>query len=133
MIFLSTTRNEEITAALLRLGLPYRAAFAFSTALRLVPTFVGAGSTIAEAQRSRGLDLDKGNILERIRKYVPLMVPVLLTALRSTDQFAMALESKGFGARPQRTFLLQLRMRAIDWAFVFVTMAAVLVGSLIEG
>lgn len=59
MIFLSTTRNEEITAALLRFGLPFPAAFAFSTALRLVPTFAGAGATIIQAQRSRGLDLEK--------------------------------------------------------------------------
>jgi len=44
------------------LSFTYPVAFALSTALRLVPTFVGAGATIIQAQRSRGLDLDKGNI-----------------------------------------------------------------------
>lgn len=123
MVFLSTTRNEEITAALIRFRLPFPAAFAFSTALRLVPTFVGAGATIIQAQRSRGLDLETGNVLERTRKYVPLLVPILLTALRSTDQMAMALESKGFGAQRVRSMYLQLKMSAVDWAFLAASLA----------
>src|SRR4030065_176332 len=53
--FLSTTRNEELTNGLIRMGLPYPIAFALSTALRLVPTFAGAGATIVQGQVSRGL------------------------------------------------------------------------------
>ncbi len=117
-LFLATTKNEEITLGLIRLGLPYNAAFAFSMALRLVPTFVGAGATIVQAQKSRGLDVESGNILERIRKYLPLIVPIFASAIRSTNQLAMALESKGFGARSRRTHLLQLKMRPSDWLFV---------------
>lgn len=109
MIFLSTTKNEEIAQGLIMLGLPYPAAFAFSTALRLVPTFVGAGATISQAQRSRGLDIDSGSFLEKVKKYIPLLVPIFLTAIRSTDQLAMALEGKGFGARAKRTFYLRFR------------------------
>ena len=52
MIFLSTTRNEEVAIGLVRLGIPYRFAFAVSTALRLVPTIVATGLTISQAQRS---------------------------------------------------------------------------------
>ena len=65
MIFLSTTRNEEIATGLVKLGLPYRFAFAISTALRLVPTIAATGSTIGQAQRSRGLDLESGNLLQK--------------------------------------------------------------------
>src|SRR5215217_2451611 len=98
MLFLSTTRNEEVAIGLVRLGIPYRFAFAVSTALRLVPTIVATGLTISQAQRSRGLDLDSGNIISRIRKHIPLLVPVFVTTVRSTNVFSMALESKGFGA-----------------------------------
>jgi energy-coupling factor transport system permease protein len=115
VVFLATTKNEEIATGLIRLGLPYNVAFAFATALRLVPTFVGAGATIVQAQRSRGLDVESGNILERMRKYMPLIVPIFASAIRSTNHLAMALESKGFGARRQRTYYLQLRMRPVDW------------------
>ena len=67
LIFLSTTRNEELTNGLIRMGLPYPVAFALSTSLRLVPTFVGAGATIIQAQMSRGLDLESGGIVSRLR------------------------------------------------------------------
>ena len=73
MIFLSTTRNEEIATGLVKLGIPYRFAFAVSTALRLVPTIAATGSTIGQAQRSRGLDLESGNINQRVRKNAPLL------------------------------------------------------------
>ncbi len=93
LILLSTTKNEEISLGLIRLGVPYPIAFAFSTALRLVPTFVGTGVTVVQAQRSRGLDLDTGGVLARARKYIPLLGPIFLTTLRSTNQLAMALEA----------------------------------------
>lgn len=114
-VFLATTRNEEIATGLIKLGLPYNAAFAFSTALRLVPTFVGAGATIVQAQKSRGLDVESGNLPERMRKYLPLVVPIFASAIRSTNHLSMALESKGFGARRRRTYYLDLHLRAADW------------------
>jgi energy-coupling factor transport system permease protein len=126
MIFLSTTRNEEIATGLVRMGLPYRFAFAVSTALRLVPTIAATGSTISQAQRSRGLDLESGNIFQRIRKNTPLLIPVFVSTIRSTNVFSMALESKGFGASAKRTYLLDLAMTRRDWTVlaVFVLLLA---------
>lgn len=115
MILITTTRNEELILGMVKLGLPYRVGFAISTALRLVPTIVASTYTIGQAQRSRGLDLDSGNLLERIRKYLPLLVPVFLSTIRNTNIFGMALESKGFGAREERTTLLELQMTTRDY------------------
>ena len=128
MIFLSTTRNEEIATGLAKIGIPYRFAFAVSTALRLVPTIAATGSTISQAQRSRGLDLESGNILERIRKYLPLLVPVFISTIRSTNVFSMALESKGFGAGSRRTFFLQISFGRRD-VLVLVAFVALLAGA----
>ena len=127
MIFLSTTRNEDVALGLVRLGIPYRFAFAVSTALRLVPTIVTTGLTIGQAQRSRGLDLDSGNIIQRIRNHLPLLVPVFVTTVRSTNVFSMALESKGFGAGSRRTFFLHTAMGRRD-VLVIVAFAALLAG-----
>jgi energy-coupling factor transport system permease protein len=131
MIFLSATRNEEVAIGLVRLGIPYRFAFAVSTALRLVPTIVATGLTIGQAQRSRGLDLESGNIIERIRKHLPLLVPVFVSTIRSTNVFSMALESKGFGARPGRTFFLRITLGRRDImamvAFVVLLVACIAV------
>jgi energy-coupling factor transport system permease protein len=124
VVWLSTTRNEEIATGLIRMGVPYRMAFAFSAALRMVPTFVGAGATIIEAQKARGLEVERGGLVQRMRNYLPMMVPVFAAALRSAHQMAMALEAKGFGAQRHRTYLLQLRMRGSDWLAVCVAVAA---------
>src|ERR671932_1782200 len=127
MFFLSTTRNEEVGIGLVRLGIPYRFAFAVSTALRLVPTVVATGLTIGQAQRSRGLDLESGNIFKRIRNHLPLLVPVFVTTVRSTNVFSMALESKGFGANPGRTYFLRIAMGRRD-ALLLVVFVLLLAG-----
>jgi energy-coupling factor transport system permease protein len=115
MILISTTRNEELVLGMIRMGMPYRVGFAISTALRLVPTIASSTVTISQAQRSRGLDLESGNLLDRLRKFLPLLVPVFISTIRSTNIFGMALESKGFGAREKRTFYLKLQMRMGDY------------------
>ena len=107
--FLSTTRNEEILQALQRLRVPYPLCFAFSTALRLAPGFVGLGFAVREAQRARGLDPEAGSPLERLRKSIPVLVPAFLSTLRMTGQLAMSLESRGFGFTARRTSLLESR------------------------
>jgi len=125
LIFLSTTRNEELTGGLIRMGLPYPIAFAFSTALRLIPTFAGAGATIVQAQISRGLDLETGSLFRRAGKFIPLAVPLFIYAIRHTNLLAMALESKGFSPDSKRTFYYEPRMRRIDYV-VLVSLILVL-------
>lgn len=120
LIFLSTTKTEEIILGLIRLRVPYQAAFAFSLAIRMVPTIIGTAVTVTEAQRSRGLDLTSGGLLTRMRNYVPLLVPIFLHTLRNTDQLAKALESRGFGARRQRTSYLQIGFHAGDALALFL-------------
>jgi energy-coupling factor transport system permease protein len=114
LIFLSATRTEEIVLGLIRLRVPYQAAFAFSLAIRMVPTIIGTAVTVTEAQRSRGLDLESGGPLARLRKHIPLLVPIFLQTLRNTDQLAKALESRGFGARRERTSYLEIGFHARD-------------------
>jgi energy-coupling factor transport system permease protein len=115
MIFLSTTRTEEFVLGMIRFGLPYRVGFAISTAFRMVPTIVSNVFIIAQAQRSRGLDLDSGNLLERVRKYIPLLIPVFVSTIRNTNVFGMALEAKGFGAQNNRTFYYSSEFRTADF------------------
>ena len=114
MNLLSTTRNEELVLAMIKLGMPYRVGFAISTALRMVPTISSSIHTISQAQKSRGLDLEGGNILERLRKFIPILIPVFLSTIRDTNVFGMALESKGFGAREDRSFYLKMNMEQRD-------------------
>jgi energy-coupling factor transport system permease protein len=125
LIFLSTTRNEELTNGLICMGVPYPIAFALSTALRLVPTFAGAGVTIIQAQISRGLDLESGSLFTRIGKFIPQAIPLFVYAIRHTNLLAMALESKGFSPESKRTFYYEPQMRSIDY-FVLILLLIIL-------
>lgn len=122
LLFISTTRNEELTNGLIRMGMPYPVAFAFSTALRLVPTFVGAGATIIQAQLSRGLDLETGGIFKRIGKFIPQAVPLFIYAIHHTNYLSMALEGRGFSPGAKRTFYLEPRMKMADYLVIALSL-----------
>ncbi len=109
IIFLSTTRVEDIAHGMQKLGMPYRAAFAFSLAFRLTPLFLDTATQIAAAQKARGLDLDNLGMLKRLKSYVSIVTPVLITALRRAEGLALALESKGFGRSGERTSIADYR------------------------
>ena len=106
------------------LGYPNALSFTFTTAVRLVPTLAADAQTVVDAQRSRGLELDKGNLLKRVRNYVPILIPLLLIAIRRSLELAEALESRGFPGKEGRVSLFELRFRRPDYVLV----AASLVG-----
>jgi energy-coupling factor transport system permease protein len=118
VIFLSCTRIEEFAAGLSKLGMPFSMSFALSLAFRLVPTFAATTSTVIQAQKSRGLDLESGWILSRIRKHVPLLIPIFIYAIRNADLLAMALESKSFGLRKDRTYYQEFKATSADYAVI---------------
>ena len=131
-LFLSTARNEETVLGLRALRVPYPLCFAFSTALRLAPTFVGTGWSVREAQKARGLDPDAGSPAARLRASVPLLVPTFLTTIRMTTHLAMSLESRGFGLRRDRTFLLEARAGWRDAVAVGLLAALLAVAALVR-
>jgi energy-coupling factor transporter transmembrane protein EcfT len=87
--------------------------------LQYVFTFGRMFHQILEAQQSRGLIVPRGNPVRAARTYVPVIVPLLISALRSVDSLTLALMSRGFGAGGRRTSRRVLRMRGRDWAFLF--------------
>jgi energy-coupling factor transport system permease protein len=115
ILFLSVTR----------IGLPYKVGFTMTMAFRLVPVFVAAAATVVEAQRCRGLDFERGSLWQRASRYVPIMVPVFMGALRRADHMAMTLDARGFQSSVRRTVLEPYR---VGWLDVVVT-AGVLAGT----
>ena len=114
-VFLTVTRVEEFSYALTSAGLPYRIGFAITLAFRLVPVFLESAQKVVQAQRCRGFDFERGGVMERIRRYVPVLVPVFMGALRRTDGMAMALDSRGFQLDGERTSFLHFPLAARDY------------------
>jgi energy-coupling factor transport system permease protein len=114
MLFLSTTTVEATAYAMRQLRFPEMMLLAFTLAFRLVPSFTRSALAAADAQRSRGLELDRGGPLTRLRRYVPLMVPVVGRGLRSADDLTRALETRGVSAVRQRSHLREYRSSVAD-------------------
>jgi energy-coupling factor transport system permease protein len=109
-----TTPQPDFVAALRRLGLPYKATFALSTSLRFLPTIVGIGESIVEAQRARGLDPNSGGPIRRLRSYARILGPLVITSIRIAQQLSLAVEARAFSINRQRTYLRVLRFGRMD-------------------
>lgn len=114
ILFLTTTRVEEVAYALGRLRVPYKVGFTLMLSFRLVPVFFDAALAVVQAQRCRGLEFGRGGLVVRLRRYVPVIVPVLIGALRRADRMAMALELRGFNSGRPRTTYLRARATGAD-------------------
>lgn len=113
--WVTSTRPEEFTYALRRIGIPATATLALSLTFRLVPMLSSTAQTVTQAQIARGLDLRSGGPVRRIGRYVPLIVPILAYAMRSADDLTRALESRGLGAaRRERTEYYEYQWNAGD-------------------
>lgn len=113
-----TTDVNTLMLGLVRLRLPYKVAFIFSIALRFVPFIFGEVNAIQEAQRLRGLAIEKMGFFRRIPLFARLTVPLMLGSLLKAQTLEVALQSKAFSGQRDRTFLNEdeVRLRPSDAA-----------------
>ena len=101
-----------------------------SRALRFIPTLIEETDKIMSAQKARGADFDSGNIFQRAKALLPILVPLFVSAFRRADELAVAMESRCYHGGEGRTRLKQLKMHSCDaWALVLgcVFLAAIFV------
>jgi energy-coupling factor transport system permease protein len=119
-IFLLTTTPDELGLVMNSFRIPYDFTFAFIMAVRFVPVLVGELQTILDAQKSRGLEIEKGNLIKRIKNLIPVFIPLLVNVFRRSIELAEALEVKAFGASKKRTNFKELKMDKIDYILLII-------------
>lgn len=102
ILLLLSTLADDLLEALIARGVSHRFAFVVLSAVQLVPRMQARAGTILAAQQARGLEIG-GSPGRRARALLPLVGPVLLGALIDVRERTLALEARGFGARPDRT------------------------------
>lgn len=127
LVYISVTKPYDIVQSFIKLKLPYKAASIASIALRFLPVMFTETRTIMEAQAARGLELSKGNIIKRLRKYTAIFIPLIVRMLKMNVELAMSLEARCFGAYNRRTFLNDMKMKKEDWIFLSLILLAFLV------
>jgi energy-coupling factor transport system permease protein len=126
-VFFLTTSPDHLGLALEQTRVPYEFAFAFTTAVRFVPVLAEEAQTIMDAQKARGLELEKGGFLKRIRNYVPVLIPLIVSAIRRSLELAEAMESRAWGATKKRTNLYALKLHRGDFALLAITIGVLVV------
>lgn len=106
---------ERLLKPFERIGLPaHELAMMMTIALRFIPTLLEETDKIVKAQQARGADFESGNIAQRARNLVPLLVPLFINSFRRADDLAIAMESRCYRGGDNRTSLNELTLRNED-------------------
>lgn len=127
-LFFLTTTPDELEHVMKWFKLPTDFVMVFVIAVRFVPVLILDALSIMDAQRSRGLEFDKGNILERIRKVIPVIVPLIAVALNRSLDLAEAMDSRGYGAIRRPTSLYHLKLKQSDIIATLILLLGAAVG-----
>ena len=121
LMTLTTTPNqltdglEKGLGSLKHFGVPvHEIAMMMSIALRFIPILIEETDKIMKAQQARGADFESGNILQRAKAMVPILVPLFISAFRRASDLAMAMEARCYRGGEGRTKMKPLRYEARD-------------------
>ena len=118
-----TTTPNQLTDGLERLFSPLKVlrvpvheiAMMMSIALRFIPILIEETNRIMKAQTSRGADFESGNLFQRLRNMLPLILPLFVSAVRRANDLAQAMDARCYHGGKGRTKLHPLRYRKRDW------------------
>ncbi|HIZ55640.1 MAG TPA: energy-coupling factor transporter transmembrane protein EcfT [Firmicutes bacterium] len=123
-----TDAIEDLLGPLKKLKFPvHELAMMMSIALRFIPTLVEETDKIMAAQKARGADLESGNLMQRAKALVPILIPLFISAFRRAEELALAMEARCYHGGENRTRLKQLHYTKLD-VFAFLLFVLMLVG-----
>lgn len=113
--FFMITSPDEFEYVMKRLRLPRDVVFSFVTAVRFVPVLMLDTVQIIDSQKSRGLELEKGNPIRRLKSFIPILIPLVIDAVMRSNALAEAMEVRAYGATDRPTSLYEFRLSRVDW------------------
>ncbi len=107
---------ESLLNPLKKLRFPvHELAMMMCIALRFIPTLIEETDKIMSAQKARGADFESGNLLQRVKALVPILVPLFISAFRRADELATAMECRCYQGGDGRTKMKLLRYKRNDF------------------
>ena len=123
---------ESLLSPLKRIKLPvHELSMMMCIALRFIPTLIEETDKIMSAQKARGADFESGNLLQRVKALIPILVPLFISAFRRADELATAMECRCYQGGDGRTKMKLLRytlwdFRAFGVGALLIVLTAVL-------
>ncbi len=116
---------EWLLRPLRRVGVPgHELAMMTTIALRFIPTLLEETERIMKAQMARGAEFERGHVFHRARTLIAVLVPLMISAFRRSEELALAMEARCYGGGAHRTRMKELRWRSADAVAFAVTAAA---------
>lgn len=131
LLFILTTDPSEFAASLSRIGVSYRVGYSVAIALRYIPDVQRDFREISQAQQARGIDLSKKDkLVSRLKNSAAILFPLVLSSLDRIEVISNAMELRGFGRNPKRTWIVERPFRKADYAAIAAAALALAVSLL---
>lgn len=127
-VLVLTTKPSDMIESMVQRGFSPRIGYVFVSLFQLIPQMTERMSTITDAQRSRGMETE-GNLLVRMKAFIPLISPVIMSSFIDTKERAIALEVRGFNSKEKKSFLnvfhANRASQPIYWILLVATVASI--------
>ncbi|GEA18020.1 energy-coupling factor transporter transmembrane component T family protein [Moorella sp. E306M] len=121
-----TTDFSELACGLSKLGLPYTLTFMIALIFQTIPLLSSEITTILNAQRSRGYELDQGGLIEKYRKYASVVFPFVMRAINLGKNISIGLHVYQFGIGKKRMNYKELQLTGNDYIFIALLLIFIL-------
>ena len=123
---------EKLLSPFSKIGLPsHEIALMMTIALRFIPTLMEETDKIIKAQQARGADFESGNLLQRAKNLIPILIPLFISSFRIAQELALAMEARCYHGGKGRTRMNEIRFDRWDGlaAVLMVVFLAAIIGS----
>lgn len=121
---LLTDGLEKLLRPLKKLNFPvHELSMMMSIALRFIPTLIQETDKIISAQKARGADFDNGNLIQKAKALIPILIPLFISSFRRAEELAIAMECRCYHGDEGRTSLRQLRYAGRDYGLIVFSIA----------
>lgn len=122
---------EHLLHPLVHIKVPvHEVAMMMSIALRFIPILMDETDKIMKAQLARGADFENGNVIKRIKSYIPIMIPLFISSFRRAGDMAMAMEARCYKGGSGRTKMKPLKYHKRD-VIAYVVLILFLTGAIL--
>lgn len=126
---------ERLLSPFNKIGLPsHDIAMMMTIALRFIPTLLDETDKIMKAQQSRGADFESGNLIQRVKSLIPILIPLFVSAFRIAMDLAMAMEARCYRGGQHRTRMNEMKLKKRDYvafACIFLFLVLIIVESIV--
>lgn len=106
---------EKLLKPLSKIGVPsHEIALMMTIALRFIPTLMEETDKIIKAQQARGADFESGNIVQRAKSLIPILIPLFISSFRIAQELALAMEARCYHGGDGRTRMNEIHFGKAD-------------------